>query len=268
MLRQHMIYGDAQSSFDLRFRLLGFPVRVSPYFFLIAALFGYSFTMQIGKPVVHLVVWIVLMFLSILLHEMGHALAYRLFGSPSEISLHGFGGYAIGYPPRQPWKRIIISFAGPLAQLLLAGVVWLSAFLTGWPLKSDLLTDTFFFLLLMNIFWPIFNLLPMLPLDGGNIMREVFAILRFRNADAAAHAVSVFVAGILVIRGVAAITRFKIPILDDILPIWLTPGPFMTFYFVMFAIDNAQMYQRFRQRGPVDYDDGGYNDDTPPWRRR
>ncbi len=261
-----MIYGDARGPFDLRFRLLGFPVRVSPIFFIFSALIGSSFALQLGWQ--YLVLWVGLSFVSILLHELGHALAYRLFGSRSEITLHGFGGYAIGNPPRQPWKRMFISFAGPLAQFILAGIVWGSAFLTGWPTQNDYFRATFLFLMWMNIFWPLFNLLPMLPLDGGNVMREVLVMLKLRNPDAAAHAVSVGVAGLLVLRGVAALANFKLPIIDDILPLWLVPGQMMTFFFVMFAIENVQMYQRLKRSGGQNYYDNGYDDDVPPWRRR
>jgi stage IV sporulation protein FB len=264
-----MIYGDAKSSFDLRFRLFGFPVRVSPYFFLISGLIGADIALQPNLGWTYLLLWIGLMFVSILLHELGHALAYRLFGSPAEITLHGFGGYAQGYRLPKPWQRIIVSLAGPVAQLLFAAFVWGSAYFTNWPNpNNNYLKFTFIFLLMMNIYWALFNLMPMLPLDGGNVMREVLAIARLRNPDATAHILSVGVAGLLALRGVAALANFKIPVVDDVLPKWLVPGQFLTFWLILLAIDNAQMYQRFRQRGSRDFYDGGYNDDTPPWRRR
>ena len=261
-----MIYGDAQSSFDLRFRLLGFPVRVSPYFFLVSGLFGSGLALRLGWQ--FLVIWIVLSFISILLHELGHALAYRVFGSPAEITLHGFGGYAQGYRLPKSWQRMIVAFAGPVAQLLLAGAVWGSALLTNWPVQNDYTKAIYLFLMWMNIFWPLINLVPILPLDGGNILREVLAMLRIRNPDAAAHAVSVGFAGLLALRGITALLNMRIPFIDDVLPIDFYPGPYLTFWLILLAIENVQMYQRFRQRGPVDYYDGGYNDDTPPWRRR
>ena len=263
-----MIYGDAQSSFDLRFRLLGFPVRVSPFFFLVSGLFGSGLALQpnLGWP--YLFLWIGLSFISILIHELGHALAYRLFGSPAEITLHGFGGYAQGYRLPRPWQRIIVSLAGPVAQLLLAGLVYGSDFFTNWSMQHLLLTATWTFLMWMNVVWALLNLVPVLPLDGGNVMREVLAITRVRNPDAAAHLVSVGVAGLLALRGIAALANFKIPVVDDVLPRQLVPGQMFTFWLILLAVDNAQMYQRYRQRGPQDYYDGGYNNDTPPWRRR
>jgi stage IV sporulation protein FB len=261
-----MIYGDAQSSFDLRFRLLGFPVRVSPYFFLISGLIGADIALRLGWQ--YLFLWIGLSFISILIHELGHALAYRLFGSPAEITLHGFGGYAQGYRLPKPWQRIIVSLAGPLAQLILAGIVFGSDFFTNWSMQHPLLNATWSFLMWMNVVWALINLFPLLPLDGGNVMREVLAISRVRNPDATAHILSVGVAGLLTLRGIAALANFKIPVVDDVLPKWLVPGQFLTFWLILLAIENAQMYQRFRQRGSLDYYDGGYNDDTPPWRRR
>ncbi len=95
-----------ETPYDLRFQLLGFPVRVSWTFWLGAVVFGYEFARQIdfiamaaglnspgAGPL--LLLWILCLLVSILIHELGHALAFRQFGIQSSIVLYHFGGLAI-----------------------------------------------------------------------------------------------------------------------------------------------------------------------------
>ena len=81
--------------YDLYFPLFGIPVRVTPWFWLAGVLMGYGLIEQ--KRFDLLVVWLGCLFLSILVHEMGHALAGKLFGWPSDIILYHFGGVARYY---------------------------------------------------------------------------------------------------------------------------------------------------------------------------
>ena len=68
----------------------------------------------------YLVLWIICVFVSILIHEMGHVLMGRLFGAEGHIVLYSFGGLAIGSKRlADRWQRIAVSFAGPLAQFIL-----------------------------------------------------------------------------------------------------------------------------------------------------
>lgn len=152
-------------------------------------------------------------FVSIFVHELGHSLMMRRFGIESHIVLYWFGGLAIpgdGEREDSPWgsmswkperaqrevtsgQRILISFAGPLAGFVLAAVVVLCIVASGgkfwleprFPLFFDfefakldrsnyhlyVLTHV---LLWINIFWGLINLLPVFPLDGGQIAREIF----------------------------------------------------------------------------------------------
>ena len=175
-----MIGSEAPTQFDLRFRLFGFPIRVSPWFWLVMALFGSNLIQALGLP--YLFLWIGCGFVSILVHELGHAFAYRLFGARAEIVLHGFGGYARGQQLRSPWQRMLVSLAGPFAQFALAAAVHLTAvYVYAWDQQSPILRVAKYFLLLMNIVWAVLNLVPVLPLDGGNVMREVFQIVGLRK---------------------------------------------------------------------------------------
>src|SRR5205807_2354897 len=73
----------------------------------------------------YVLIWVACMFVSILVHELGHVIAGRLFGTNGHIVLYGFGGLAIGSSAlTNRWKRIFVYFAGPLAGFILFGLVW------------------------------------------------------------------------------------------------------------------------------------------------
>jgi Zn-dependent protease len=182
--------------YDLRFTLFGIPVRVHPLFWLITALLGASAGSLIG-----VLVWVPAVFLSILVHELGHALAMRRFGQVPQITLHYGGGLTTAEPfwwggrpvsvPLTPGQEVLIALAGPgagfaLAALVLGivaaagGTVSATMLLGVLPLPSatlpaggwlfDWIVATF---LWINIFWGVINLLPVFPLDGGNIARTL-----------------------------------------------------------------------------------------------
>src|SRR5690606_15236505 len=96
---------------DLRWRMFGIGVRVHPTFWLFSLLMGWQFMERSPWLVL---IWVLATFVSILIHEMGHVIAGRIFGSPGNIVLYSFGGLAIGsYQYARAWQRIIISLAGP-----------------------------------------------------------------------------------------------------------------------------------------------------------
>ena len=114
------------------------------------------------------IVWAFALFGSILIHELGHALAGSVLGlKPQKIVIHGFGGLcSYGLAPR-PIQGVISSLAGPIAGLLLAAAAFMLGRLPGIPLPAGvILVD----LLYINVFWSLFNLTPMMPLDGGAVM--------------------------------------------------------------------------------------------------
>jgi stage IV sporulation protein FB len=116
-----LLYEPPPTQADVHFRLFGFPVRVSPWFWVMALLLGVS-----GGPAdpVETLLWVGVVFFSILVHELGHAFAQQSYGGHPRITLHGFGGLAICEDcDRSPRSQILISLAGPLAGFCLAGLV-------------------------------------------------------------------------------------------------------------------------------------------------
>jgi len=103
---------------DLKWRLFGIHFRVHPSFWGVALIFG-----LVGAPrdrlLSYVFAWVVCMFLSVLVHELGHVIMGRIFGESGNILLCSFGGYATGsYDHLQRWQRIMVSFAGPAAGFL------------------------------------------------------------------------------------------------------------------------------------------------------
>ena len=193
--------------YDLHFRVLGVPVRVHPLFWLVSFIMGFS----PGEPKL-VILWMIAVFISILIHEMGHALVIRWFGWSPSVVLYSLGGLAIHNPyldnhyspgraRRNRWTQILISLAGPFAGFLFAVVIYFSVFLTGvadfhviWladsmpiPLPNigpddNMYVWMFIFnLLYINIFWGLINLLPVWPLDGGKVARELFMMFDRSN---------------------------------------------------------------------------------------
>ena len=158
---------------DIRFRLMGFPVAVQAPFFVLLVFYA-LFALQRNEPLYAMVVWSVVVFVSILVHELGHAWMARTFRVPVHgIFLHGFGGHVTHGGTRSAGQALAISLAGPFAGLALGlGTLAVSGFLPHHPIVDTLVGD----LLWVNIGWSLVNLLPMMPLDGGNALVSALSL--------------------------------------------------------------------------------------------
>ncbi|WP_334143459.1 site-2 protease family protein [Rhabdothermincola sp.] len=183
-----------QSGLD--FAVAGIPVRVLPTFFLVSILLGlgYGDALLVG-------LWVAVVFASILIHELGHAAVYRWFGSDAAIVLHSFGGLTLGRS-LSLGRDLVVSLAGPAASLLV-GVPLLglaaSGTVTGQTGEAVLMMAIW-----VNVGWALINLLPILPLDGGQALVSLLSMITKRDATRLVHAVSVVVAGIAVYLAVQA----------------------------------------------------------------
>lgn len=156
----------------LQFTLLGFPVRIHWWFWLNAALLGGALTAKTPTQIQAVVIWIAMVFISILIHELGHALTMRKFGDRRvEIVLYAFGGLAIGSAWRERMQQILISAAGPAAQMAAGFVAWLVY--RAFPMENALLRFAFGNFIFISFFWGALNLLPIIPMDGGRISEAV-----------------------------------------------------------------------------------------------
>lgn len=156
----------------LKFSLLGMPVAVDWWFWLAAALLGGGATAQDPDDWGRVAIWVAVVFVSILVHEIGHAIAGRRYGASPSIRLHGFGG--VTFLPGATFNRpqhILVSAAGPIAGLLLGLVVLaISNTVRDLPVPVWLAIR---FALYINFVWTFINLLPIQPLDGGQILGQI-----------------------------------------------------------------------------------------------
>ena len=197
--------GIDPTPFDVRLVAFGIPIRVHPSFWLGSILFGSNLaTSQL------VFIWVVCAFISILIHELGHALTAESFGWPTEIVMYFGGGLAISRRNRgdTPWRSILVSLMGPCAGFMLWGLVFLVKHLMGLnhnlhAMDNDESGNDYRFYLLsavgflsfMNLYWGVFNLLPVLPLDGGYILESFCEAMRFRDPSGLALKVGAIVSG-------------------------------------------------------------------------
>lgn len=157
---------------DIRFQVLGFPVTVQPAFGLLLGIY-LLFGLQAQQPLWSIASFGAVVFGSILLHELGHALMARRHGVPvGGIFIHGFGGHVThGRAPAR--EQLLVSLAGPGAGLAL-GLPVLGLYLTTDlpPMAHTILWQLVF----VNVFWSLFNLFPMLPLDGGQALGSLLSM--------------------------------------------------------------------------------------------
>ena len=171
----------------LKFRLFGIPIGVHWMFVLLTAFLGGGLNARGPEQWRIVIVFMVAAFISILIHELGHALTGLMMGAKSVfIQLHGMGGVAVFPDARfSRVKNIAVTAAGPLASLLLAGLFVVIVTYATPSINPDselhLLGVHFLYTMIwINIFWSIFNLCPVLPLDGGQILRDVLGPSRIK----------------------------------------------------------------------------------------
>ncbi len=221
--------------FDLYFPLFGIQVRVTPWFWLAGVLTGYSLLRDAHYDL--LLVWIACLFVSILIHELGHAIAGRCFGWPSDVILYHFGGVTrfAHQASFSTGRSVVVSFAGPWAGFLLYGVVIGLEYLLfheGMPFESTQANRYALFAILqlkwVNLYWGLINLLPVLPLDGGHISESMLE--RYRPRDRALWCLRISTA-----VGAMAAAGF-----------FLTGYRYAGILFALLAVDNFQRLEQHR----------------------
>lgn len=158
----------------LRFRLFGTPIRIGIGFPLTIVAVPLLLLGERGRDPKFLLAWLALVTVSVIVHEGGHVAALRMYGFRPEVSLNTFGGLTSTAEDGHlsPARSILVSLAGPAAGIMLGvtiesalvpiggqGVLWLRS--ASW---------------LVNIGWSLINLLPIMPLDGGHVIRELVEV--------------------------------------------------------------------------------------------
>jgi len=259
-----MLFEPNRTEFDLNWRMFGIPIRVHPMFWLISAAMGWS-AIHLGLE--YVAVWVACVFVSVLIHEMGHVFMGRIFGSDGHIVLYGFGGLAIGSNSlANPWQRMAVSFAGPLAGFLYLGVLIVGLLLfapdqfdilveklklmLGLPVRLELLVHKPTLaeaivadLVWINLFWGLINLLPIWPLDGGQISKDFASWANPRNGERIALGISFILAALIAIHGLMIrLGKPLIPFLTSF------DGTFLAIMFGLLALNSFMALQQLNQR--------------------
>lgn len=230
-------------------RLLGIPVRIELWFVITILFLGLNRIEGRDKPLFWLLEWFAVAAFSIVVHEFGHAFAYKRYGQRPSIVLWGLGGLTYGEETLPPKRSIVVSAAGPLTGILLVGIPFWFLYNSVGTSNRDLrlfLYDMWW----LNIVWGVVNLLPILPLDGGHITESIFEIVRGEPRRQTVRIISV-VTGFLL--GIVAVT------------VW---GSFYGLFFgwILAIINAVQYYQvkngsiggaqyQFEPERPTDRDD-------------
>jgi stage IV sporulation protein FB len=236
------------TKFDVHFSIGKIPVRVHPMFWLISIIFGALAVRGGGMHVfIGIGLWTAAVFVSILVHELGHALTAKAHGWPPRIVLYAMGGLAIYSPARQTRKsRILIDFMGPGAGFILGGIILAAVLLSGHSIPipglgfevgsgpsflsgGGRLELFVLWMLYVNFFYGLLNLAPVQPLDGGGIARAI--IEKYRPRDSWVVALKL---GIATGAGIAIVA----------LALW--QSIFLAVLFGMLAFQNWQMLQQIQ----------------------
>ena len=220
-----MLLGEpSRTPWDLNFSLLKIPVRVHPFFWLVGLILSAR-----SSSVVEVLTWVGALFIAILIHELGHALVMRAYGFQPSITLYGLGGFA-SYGSGGNWHskgqstlgQIAISAAGPGAGFVLAAVIIAAIIISPqhrfvyefggpWGVRFGFeqvgpvaLDDLLRSLLFISLIWGAVNLLPVYPLDGGQIAREIFLRVNPRDGIRQSLILSIVTAAAV---GVYGLTR-------------------------------------------------------------
>ena len=199
------------------------PIHIHPFFFVIVALIGWmnSYT------VFGVAIWAIVIVISLLVHEFGHALTALFFGQQAEISLAGLGGMTSRSGEKlAQWQEFFVVLNGPLAGFFLYFLlVQISPLALNAPLS---LQNLIVVGKEVNLFWTLFNLLPVLPLDGGHLFRLLLeSFFGFRGTKVA----------LLVSFLFAAVLGLGLMVIQQI---------FMGAIFFMFAFESYREWSEMR----------------------
>lgn len=197
-------------------RIAGIDLNIHPTFLLMLPLGALMWGGGGGMPgALFGMLMMVLLFICVLLHELGHALTARALGIPvREIQLLPIGGVAVlGRPVLNPGHELLITIMGPVVNVLI--IVALAAFAVATGLVARVSPETVvglggtpgldgvvLWLIQANALLAIFNLIPAFPLDGGRVARALMAfVMDYRRATVIAATVGQVIAVLLGILG-------------------------------------------------------------------
>jgi Zn-dependent protease len=134
------------------------------------------------------VLFVLSIFLTVVLHELGHALAARRYKiATKDITLLPIGGLArLESMPEKPSEELVVAIAGPAVNVVIALITWLAISIPDATEFTELMqggvnaSNFFMNFLIVNIWLAVFNLIPAFPMDGGRVLRALLS-MRFER---------------------------------------------------------------------------------------
>jgi stage IV sporulation protein FB len=162
----------------IRFSLFGIPVEIQPFFWVVLIMLGGATRADTAQEILQIALFVMAGFISILVHELGHALTARAFGGSVHIVLQAFGGYAAYSGLRSNrWHSFLITAAGPAVQIALGACVFGIFQFVNLNANMEYFASV---LIQISFVWAILNLLPVVPLDGGQMLSAALGPKRIK----------------------------------------------------------------------------------------
>lgn len=268
----------------LRWRLFGITFCIQPSFWFMNALWAFGIYYYFGGiPGIgllgYILIWVLCTLASVLVHELGHVITARIFGQPGNITLTGLGGQAVGeFGALAVWQRVLVICAGPGAGIACAAaLIFFDAHTTRWNLLVDLLDlpglklrwfgvdhiDPLLrmgdspryelavnILLMINLFVSAINLLPIIPMDGGMLLKEFCCLIAPRGGLKAAFAIS-FALACAVTLFFLLVVLVKYNLIRNPLG-WTYPLIFPELTLLVFALMAYRCFGYYRQQAAMD----------------
>jgi stage IV sporulation protein FB len=182
------------------------------FFWLFSTLVSVRFTFLLvtvftatsaGRGVAQILIWLAVVFLGLLVHEFGHVAAARYYGHRPKVELYTLGGLTSWSTDKRPgWReRLVISLAGPAVGFVLAAAVWALMTWTGGSVTQPLLRLALRDFMWVSVGWGVFNLFPVLPLDGGQALQAILGACRVARPRHTTRIVSVVAGGVVAVLG-------------------------------------------------------------------
>lgn len=211
------------------------PILIHPFFWILASVIGILY----GGFSLLALVWLAIVFISVLFHEMGHALTALMFKQHPQISLVALGGLTTYEGKGLNFiKQFLIVLNGPIFGLVLC-------FFSYKLLTSQFFENSYIVYFLsgmwkINLFWSAINLVPILPLDGGQLMRIVFEAIFGEKG----FRVAIFLGMVLAFAlGICSFIFLK--------GLWL-----VGMVFFLFAFQNFELFRKSKLISKSDRDEG------------
>ncbi len=178
--------------------VFGFEVRFELFFWLTTLFIAIRLGEQHWG---YAALWIALATVSVLLHELGHAIAYRHYGAKARIAMTGFGGLTYGTETDHitPKQQIVISLAGSTIEMLVLGFPAMLIRSVWDPAYGSWAYLTLTWLIWINVTWALVNLAPVWPMDGGKVLEQVFIIRSGHNRMRLVHKISIATGAVAVL---------------------------------------------------------------------